>query len=446
MLDICVRQILLTVLCILEVWMCFRTACLVLKGERILTKMQRTGIVLGSLVIGLALGYNRNLLFFSDGIWILIMACVGIWTCVLIRYRLVLVVETVVLYLSAVALLDFFFSFLCMSYLRESFWYQVYYRTISWWTILIFICTRGVVFGIFLYINKHLSSGSDMVSFWKILLPVCIIMCVLVRFFRILLLVIAESVFDIRAWSVGIALLSCLILLLFFVLFLQKSGALQDENKVLRVRDDLQKRRYQELEEQHGESRRVIHDIRNHIMLLQGLCEKQDLSGISGYLKEMAGMFQASTSNRWTNNDILNIILNQKLQEAQNADIKMKIQSIGYLRMPFDESEMVSLFGNLLDNAIEACRKVQSRERLIEIRIDQKQDMIYLKVINSVEEEPVIKNNHIVSTKRDKKAHGYGLKNIRRIVDKYDGVMVMETSDYKFYIYISFFMTVGEEE
>lgn len=446
MLDTYVRQTLLTVLCILEVGMCFKLACLVLKGERILTKMQRTGIVLGMLVIGAGLAYNRNLLFFSDQMWILVMVIMGVWSCVLLRYRLILVAELVVLYMSTVALLDFFFAFLCMSYLQGEFWQLVYYRAISWWSILIYLCARGLVFFGVIFIDRHLRSGMDLVRFQKILFPICIVVCVLVRFFRVLLMVIAERIFDMRAWSVGVALLACLLLLLFFAVFLQRSGALQDENKILRVRDELQKQKYQELETQHGESRQIIHDIRNHIALLQGLCDNQDLSAVSGYLKEMAGMFSSKVSKEWTSDDVLNIILNQKLQEAQASGIEMSIQSGGVLELPFQESETVSLFGNLLDNAIEACRKVESRARLIQVRIDQKPDMIYVKIVNSVEEEPVIKNGSIMTTKKDKRMHGYGLKNIRRIVEKYNGVMVMETIEYKFYIYISFFMTTGEEE
>ena len=227
MLDTYVRQTLLTVLCILEVGMCFKLACLVLKGELILTKMQRTGIVLGMLVIGAGLAYNRNLLFFSDQMWILVMVIVGVWSCVLLRYRLILVAELVVLYMSTVALLDFFFAFLGMSYLQGEFWHLVYYRAISWWSILIYLCARGLVFFGVIFIGRHLRSGMDLVRFQKILFPICIVVCVLVRFFRVLLMVIAERIFDMRAWSVGVALLACLLLLLFFAVFLYFVGMVE---------------------------------------------------------------------------------------------------------------------------------------------------------------------------------------------------------------------------
>lgn len=96
--------------------------------------------------------------------------------------------------------------------------------------------------------------------------------------------------------------------------------------------------------------------------------------------------------------------------------------------LPFTDREIISLFGNLLDNALEACEKINDKERWIKIKIKKKNLLLYIEIANALEEMPKQIQKEFVSNKKDNGLHGYGMKNIQDIVKKYDGIF-----EYKVY-------------
>lgn len=131
--------------------------------------------------------------------------------------------------------------------------------------------------------------------------------------------------------------------------------------------------------------------------------------------------------------------MDQKRLIAEQEEIQfiLKVTMIG--KLPFKEQEICSMFGNLIDNAIEASKKLKIEEKKIYITIEKKKQMIYIEIKNEVEEEPIKRNNKFITLKEDKNLHGYGLKSVQRIVEKYDGIITYETADKMFTTAISFF-------
>ena len=85
--------------------------------------------------------------------------------------------------------------------------------------------------------------------------------------------------------------------------------------------------------------------------------------------------------------------------------------------------DMGILYGNLLDNAIEACNYVEPDERFIRMKSKIMNGNLILSVVNSKQEK---RNLVLVTTKPDKENHGRGVKSIRKVVDKYDGTIEFE--------------------
>ena len=105
----------------------------------------------------------------------------------------------------------------------------------------------------------------------------------------------------------------------------------------------------------------------------------------------------------------------------------------------FDDSETCSLLGNLLDNAIEACMRMDDNaDKWISVKIENQKQLLFIKIENSVNEAPVMEKGRPVSVKRDKMRHGYGLKNVERILNKYDGTIVYLSRDKAFQIKLLF--------
>ena len=109
--------------------------------------------------------------------------------------------------------------------------------------------------------------------------------------------------------------------------------------------------------------------------------------------------------------------------------------------------DVCSIFSNILDNAIEACNKIKNDEKYIKIRGTFVKSYYVIRCENSKVNKIKIKNNRIISSKKDKFIHGIGLKSVKSSLKKYDGELEIEDFEDKFlvqiYIPIDKNMTVG---
>ncbi|UTB46572.1 GHKL domain-containing protein [Dorea longicatena] len=197
----------------------------------------------------------------------------------------------------------------------------------------------------------------------------------------------------------------------------QEKHALQTKVKIL-------EERYQEM----LKSRKVVHDMKNHILALKNYDQEQNWPGLHEYLNELSDDMLEYNFHVWTGNHMLDMILNQKEKDAQNQNTVMQIDTEVFSTLPFTDREIISLFGNLLDNALEACEKINDKKRWIKIKIKKKNLLLYIEIANALEEMPKQIQKEFVSNKKDNGLHGYGMKNIQDIIKKYDGIF-----EYKVY-------------
>ena len=146
----------------------------------------------------------------------------------------------------------------------------------------------------------------------------------------------------------------------------------------------------------------------------------------------------------WTGHRILDFVLNQKKGLAEQKGISFEIWASALLNLPLSDGDVSVLFGNLLDNAIEACDRMQDGKRWILFRLRKRQQLLFIEISNSMENVLKIKNGVILTSKEDKKLHGYGLKSVKRIVDKYDGTFSFSIEKGIFKVNLSFFETESD--
>ena len=97
-----------------------------------------------------------------------------------------------------------------------------------------------------------------------------------------------------------------------------------------------------------------------------------------------------------------------------------------------------TIISNLLNNAIEACEKIQEDKRIIEFEIAGYNSQIFISVRNSYDMESIINQKQkFITTKEDKLNHGIGLENVRRTVKKYDGDMRISQENERFIVTIN---------
>lgn len=236
--------------------------------------------------------------------------------------------------------------------------------------------------------------------------------------------------------------LSALISLSIFCLFVINVLVFYLYDKLLndlKVRTDnlilSQQLEYYDKEFKHANARqeeinRLAHDIKNHLISISGLASSETLPELKSYISSLQQDFNYEQTTAITDNATIDAILNYKLYVAKSKDIQMGLDVTIPSDVKLDAKDMCVLIGNLLDNSIEACEYLTPKDRKIFVTLKYKNGNVLLSIRNSCNSKLVKNHNGVFySIKDDKANHGYGLKNIQNIVDKYDGDLEIANKD-----------------
>jgi len=231
----------------------------------------------------------------------------------------------------------------------------------------------------------------------------------------------------------------CVLITLFTGIVFLKNKTLEKEKELLIMRDTMVTQKYTELEKAMEKNRQLSHDLKNHILVLKHFKMEENYEGIDKYIEEIEQNFFDTKRGVWTGNQIADMLLEQKRTLAEQEGITFTIQAVPIAEWLFDDSDTCSLLGNLLDNAIEACMRMdENANKWISVKIENQKQLLFIKTENSVKEAPVMEKGRPVSVKGDKMRHGYGLKNVERILNKYDGTIAYLSRDKAFQIELLF--------
>lgn len=197
---------------------------------------------------------------------------------------------------------------------------------------------------------------------------------------------------------------------------------------------------YRMLEEQYSQSERLRHDLKNHIIALSGLLENKEWEKMKDYLKSMENSADLGIGEEVTGNRAVDVILYQKRKLAERKNIAWECD----VQIPpiccISEFDLCVLFGNLLDNAVEACGRLQRNEpsckerQFINVQAGAAKKFFLLEIRNSA--DTAGKYNIGFTNKENPQEHGIGLLNVSDVVHQYNGVMNIEASDGIFVISI----------
>lgn len=187
---------------------------------------------------------------------------------------------------------------------------------------------------------------------------------------------------------------------------------------------------YRMLEEQYGQAERLRHDLKNHITALSGLAESRDWEKLKHYLKDMGEAADLEAGEEATGNRVVDILLKQKRKAAERKNIAWECHVQLPKECPVLEFDLCVLFGNLLDNAVEACGRLQedslgaAAKPFIQIQAGTVKKCFLLEVKNSDCREGQHKTR--LAEGKQPKGHGIGLLNVRDVVQRYNGTMEIE--------------------
>lgn len=218
---------------------------------------------------------------------------------------------------------------------------------------------------------------------------------------------------------------------------------LKEEQALVDVRGQMLERFYQESHQQYREIARLNHDVKHERRFLEKCLEENRVEEARLYLAEKGKQTPAS-GRIWTGMSIVDFVINKEMGEMERKGIHFSMES-GFERLPVAEGDFVVLLGNVLENAVEAAGKCEREERWIKADIRMKNDIFLFSMSNSSEELPKIREEEFLTTKDDKAIHGWGLKNVERIVKKYDGTIEFHYTDRIFKVTVIFWKGMKAE-
>lgn len=209
------------------------------------------------------------------------------------------------------------------------------------------------------------------------------------------------------------------------------------EDRIFRIQAKSQAEKYQSISENFNKQKKRIHEFKNHIECIESLLKKKQYVKMEEYVKGICGRLDKELDAIDTNNVIVNAILNTKYQEAEVNGIVfvLRVNDLSGLRI--DDEDIVTILSNLLENAIEACKKCECGKRILKLKFVNEDGMVKIGVRNTFNNPIRYENGEIKSTKMLRtEEHGVGIKNIIDVIEKYNGSYVIKDDNEEFFFSI----------
>ena len=196
----------------------------------------------------------------------------------------------------------------------------------------------------------------------------------------------------------------------------------REEDKTIIYQNKLMKQQMDEIENIDMTMRGWRHDYHNHLQSLKGFLSLNKVDQMKNYLNELETDLDSIDTLYHSGNLQLDSILNAKLAIAEKGQIRIHCDASIPPQLHVSDLDLCVILGNLLDNAIESCRKIKDPdERFIRVYIGILKKQLYISITNATSETVKQRTDHYFTTKRGD--HGHGLKRVDQVVKKYDGYL-----------------------
>lgn len=296
----------------------------------------------------------------------------------------------------------------------------------NWYTILC-QCGQGLILFIFGKIKQDKKSesfevyldGKQYLLFYIVLVSLFLIIAPIQALTREHL-----TVQQINMMGVGVSV-ACIVLVVVTIwqgVIVKREIQLKERNIMNEKYLELQKEYYEELLRQDEKMSRFRHDMEAHMTVLQSYCTDGGTKKMQEYLNNVIQKSAIYEVKEYSGNKGVDAIVRQLLERAEEFKVDVKLEGSLPENPAIKEYDLCTIVANLLKNAIEACEKIDGNlKREVAMTTAFYNSQIYIMIKNTVAEEVVIRDNHLITTKQNKKYHGIGSRNVEQAVKKYNG-------------------------
>lgn len=285
------------------------------------------------------------------------------------------------------------------------------------------------------YINRKKRQSIPM--FMSVVLGVISVTSLAVFFYMLADVAITENPYGSPFFLVTA---SALLIINFALFFLYDRIAIftesETEKALLAEQLRLQEQHYREIEGLQNQIRVLHHDMKNNLAAATALSEKDGYHSLKEYLKGASQKMQSYEQTIFTQNEALDTILNLKIQELRDHDIKITTNIILPPNLNISFHQAVTIWGNLLDNAKEACVSPSQEKRWVHISLSFI-NYVLVSTIKNPLQHPIEKWEYglPLSTKKDPLSHSIGLQNVEQTVNA-NGTLSINATDELFEVTI----------
>lgn len=233
-----------------------------------------------------------------------------------------------------------------------------------------------------------------------------------------------------------LGVVSILLFLATLFVFFSFQANSQRENKLLLLQQEQDKIKtdityYDILEQQNNNLRTYAHDAKNHLSAIKNLNTNPE---IETYISKMSECLAEYSKVCHSGNHTLDVVIDKYVTECKINDLNFEFDIKNNNLSEIEPYDIVTILGNLLDNAVESAEK--SNEKQVTFETDFRNNLSVIIVSNSCDVSPKLDYTELpVTTKKNKRLHGFGLKSVKKTIKKYNGDIAFDYDDKsKFFI------------
>ena len=284
------------------------------------------------------------------------------------------------------------------------------------------------------------------------------------RYFLVILLVPASSIYimhnifiiaavydEFSKFSVFASLMLLLVNYVVFEIYdwMSRDAMVREQNRLYGQQLELCSRQAEERESLYLEIRRLRHDMKNYLSCLLGAVQTGEKKEAEMLIQEMLndGINNRTSEVSRSGNIVVDSLVNYKHDLAEKEGIMFEANVFIPVSLPFQSGHLAVILGNLLDNALEACRGVPEGQRYIKLDISYVKEMLQICIRNSYHAtHRKDSSGRYLTTKKDTLDHGIGLSSVEQAVSCYHGEMTAEGTGNEFRVSVVMYGSDGEND
>ncbi len=169
------------------------------------------------------------------------------------------------------------------------------------------------------------------------------------------------------------------------------------------------------------------HELKNHIALMESLLRDKQYDKLERYFADYSGKITPQLAEFRCASPLISSVISHQMNTAQAAGVTLDVIAAVPEKLGIADDDLCSVLSNMLDNGVEGC--LRAGQSLVRAALHTDRNCLFITVTNPVSGDILRENPSLLSTKENASAHGFGIPILRRITEKYDGIITFHVED-----------------